>query len=117
MADSDIFPPIGSICTFTCERGSLELGVPTPYAPGSPKDRRTTACGTVVEVKPMEPYGPGKIPTAAVTVEGRTKKRVTIDGAGCDLKVWASWSEALAEVKRLNGTTATASPAGRKPTA
>jgi hypothetical protein len=110
------FPPLKSIVTFESDAASLAMGVPSPVDFSKPLDRRLCVCGTVVAVRPMEPSGPGKVPSAAVTVEGRTKKRVTIDGAGCLLKVWSTWAEALAEVKRCNGTTPAALPVGGRKT-
>lgn len=104
------FPPIGGIVTFTCERDSLSLGAPMPI--DSVMDPRAlTVAGTVIDVKPAPSYGPGAIPSAYVTIEGRTKKRVTIDGAACSLRVWATWAEALAECQRMNGLNGATAPA------
>lgn len=96
------FPPIGGIVTFESDAASLALGVPSPVDFNAPLDRRVCVCGTVVAVQPMTPTGSGKVPTAAVTVRGRTGREVTIDGAACLLKVWPTWAEALAELARCN---------------
>ena len=111
MAPSSKFPPLGAVVTFEADRAALELGAPVPVRYDHPLDRLVCVAGTVVEVKPMEPHGAGKVPTVAVTIECRTKKRVTIDGAGCYLRVWPGWTEALAEVARCNGSTTAHSPA------
>lgn len=108
------FPPLGAIVSFECDRASLEIGMPSPYDWTHPMDKRVAACGKVVAVAPMQPHGPGKIPTAAVTIEGRTGKRVTIDGAGCRLKVWPGWTEAVAHVQSFNRSTPPGLSAGGK---
>lgn len=100
MARSD-FPPVGAWVTFTCGRDSLALGVPTPVDSVFDPVAQTVA-GKVVSVKPMAPFGPGKIPTAAVTIKGRSGKVVTIDGAAMRLKVWDSEEQALAAINRTN---------------
>lgn len=107
------FPAVGSIVTFESDADSLALGVPKPVDFSAPLDRRLCVCGTVVAVKPMAPTGPGKVPTAAVTVRGRTGKEVVIDGAACLLKVWGTWGEAIAETKRCNRSTPAPLPARR----
>lgn len=104
------FPAIGAVVTFESDADSLALGLPKPVDFSAPLDRRLCVCGTVLEVRPMDPVHPGNVPTAAVVVRGRTGKEVTIDGAGCLLKVHATWAEALAEVKRCNGSKPAALP-------
>lgn len=100
MASSD-FPPKGAIVTFVSARGSLELGVPVPVdSVFDPK--AVMAAGTVVNVKPMEPFGPGKIPTAAVTIKGRSGKTVTVDGVACRVEARDTWDEALAACQAFN---------------
>lgn len=114
MTTTPAFPKVGQLVSFEADRASLELGVPVPAAWDHPADRLCCAVGTVVDVRPMEPHGPGAIPTACVTIEGRSGKRVAIDGAGCRLKVWGTWAEALAEAKRVNGPKAATLPKAGK---
>lgn len=102
MSTAPTFPPLGTIVTFQTDKQSLQLGTPVPVRWDHPLDQLITACGKVVEVRPIKPHGPGKVPTAAVTVEGRSKKRLTIDGAGCYLHVWPGWDEAIAACKLAN---------------
>lgn len=118
MADSDTtppFPPVGAFVTFCVTPDSMALRLPSQEPKGTPL---RCFAGKVVKVAPMQPYGPGKIPTAAVTVEGfATKLRVVIDGAACDLKAWGSRDAALAEVGRFNRSVAAGLPrAGLAPT-
>src|SRR5690554_5102224 len=98
------FPAPGTIVTFTAAKGSLALGLPAPVDSVFDPVAQTVA-GTVVRTQPAPPHGPGAIPNAYVTVQGRSGKQVTIDAVACHLRTWASWDEALAEVARLNRAT------------
>lgn len=93
------FPQLGDICTFAVTNESMALGLPSLEPAGA---KLVTFAGEVVKVSPMVPFGPGKIPTAAVTVKGRTGRTVVIDGAACDLRVWKTWDAALKATKEAN---------------
>lgn len=99
--DSDTTPPfprVGAIVTFTCSAASMALRLPQ-QEPGEPLH---CYVGKVTKVAPMKPYGPGKIPTAAVTVQGRTGLFVVVDGVAVDLMDWPSWGAAQEAAARFN---------------
>lgn len=85
------WPQVGMIVSFVANPDSVALGLPE-----CDRTRKVAMfCGTVVGVKAMVPHGPGKIPTAAVSVRGRrTSRVVTIDGVACFLAEHASFTEA-----------------------
>lgn len=78
------------IVSFLANPSSVALGLPVCDS----KDKVCVFTGTVVGVAPMEPHGPGKVPTAAVKVRGQSGKVVTVDGAGVYLREHATLEEA-----------------------
>lgn len=78
------------IVSFVANPDSVALGLPLCDT----TKKMAMFFGTVVGVAPMQPHGKGKVPTAAVTVRGKTGRKVTIDGAACYLAEHASFAEA-----------------------
>jgi hypothetical protein len=62
---------MGRWLSFYVEPGSAGMLVPVPG--------RARVCGEVIAVKPMANCQPGNVPTAAVTVRGRSGKTMVID--------------------------------------
>lgn len=79
------------IVSFVATVESMALGLPD-Y---DPTKKLALFVGTVVGVKPMVPFGPGKVPTSCVTIRGRkTNRSVSIDGAKHYLAEHPSFEEA-----------------------
>lgn len=87
------FPPQpGSWVSFFADPASVALCLPVAGA--------KVFCGQVVETKEAPPLEPGGVPTCAVTVRGRTGKRVTVCFSSTYMRVHASKEEAIAETQR-----------------
>jgi hypothetical protein len=89
---------VGAIVTFDVTAESLALGLPAQEA----GKRLRRFVGEVVDNQPMQPFGPGAIPTRAVSIRGKTGKTVTVDGVAVDLKEWSGWTSANAACKDFN---------------
>lgn len=86
----------GDIISFYAEPSSMALRVPV-YG-----TRRF--CGEVVNVEPMQPFGPGAIPDANVKVRGRTGAEVQVSFVALYGQVHASWKEAEAACKQSSSS-------------
>lgn len=82
---------MGRWISFLVEPGSAGMLVPNPG--------RARACGEVIGVKPMANCQPGNVPTAAVTVRGRSGRTMVVDFSACFARVHATQAEAVAATK------------------
>jgi hypothetical protein len=87
----DFFSLIGSWVTFDAERASIELCVPMPGY--------QRFAGEVIDVKPMPNLEPGSIPTALITVKGRTGKKASFCFTSHHTKVFRSMPDAVRDTQ------------------
>jgi hypothetical protein len=77
---------IGKIAAFYPAPGMVKYGLPVPGA--------KRLVGEVVGAMPA-PTGPSGIPSATLTIRGRTGRSLAVDSVECYVQLFTSWKEGL----------------------